>query len=63
MPVINTLKDIPVFKKLKKRTDLALILNVYILVFSKIKIFSSNNKVYILAIYQEREKFRKKVKK
>ena len=63
MPVINTLKDIPVFKKLKKRTDLALILNVYILVFSKIKIFSSNNKVYISAIYQEREKFRKKVKK
>ena len=34
MPVINTLKDIPVFKKLKKRTDLGLILNVYILVFS-----------------------------
>ena len=31
--------------------------------FAKIKIFSSNNKVYILAIHQEREKFRKKVKK
>jgi len=27
--------------------------------FAKIKMFSSNNKVSILAVYQEREKFRK----